>query len=295
MAAGHTRQCSPERCGTPYRGNRRHLPNCACDLAYGRTDCRWILAAGRMDRTASGQRRGVVVWSLEAVFAVRNRELRDFRERICVKRGLGPILVTCDIPTELAAARRAPSPYFSSKILLGAGSCRCPSALCHRGVADEAPAKPKVQSIPLHDQRRPNLSPISVARSSGIALSGSPGGHSTGPGYRRFAVGIAAAGTTARLMQVVAHPDDEDGGMLTLEARGHGVNTLLMTLNRGEGGQNKSAAICRMCWAYCERKNYWLRISITVCRTDSREWPILDFRKTRRRDLCQVGRPRCAL
>jgi LmbE family N-acetylglucosaminyl deacetylase len=46
-------------------------------------------------------------------------------------------------------------------------------------------------------------------------------------------------GTTARLMQVVAHPDDEDGGVLTLEARGRGVNTLLMTLNRGEGGQNK--------------------------------------------------------
>ena len=46
-------------------------------------------------------------------------------------------------------------------------------------------------------------------------------------------------GTTGRLMQVVAHPDDEDGGMLTLEARGKGVDTLLMTLNRGEGGQNK--------------------------------------------------------
>ena len=40
-------------------------------------------------------------------------------------------------------------------------------------------------------------------------------------------------------MQVVAHPDDEDGGMLTLEARGKGVDTLLMTLTRGEGGQNK--------------------------------------------------------
>jgi hypothetical protein len=40
-------------------------------------------------------------------------------------------------------------------------------------------------------------------------------------------------------MQVVAHPDDEDGGMLTLEARGHGASVLLMTLNRGEGGQNK--------------------------------------------------------
>ena len=46
-------------------------------------------------------------------------------------------------------------------------------------------------------------------------------------------------GTTARLMQTVAHPDDEDGGMLTLEARGHGASVLLMTLNRGEGGQNK--------------------------------------------------------
>lgn len=40
-------------------------------------------------------------------------------------------------------------------------------------------------------------------------------------------------------MQVVAHPDDEDGGLLTLEARGHGASVLLMTLNRGEGGQNK--------------------------------------------------------
>jgi len=45
--------------------------------------------------------------------------------------------------------------------------------------------------------------------------------------------------TTGRLMQVDAHPDDEDGGMLTLEARGKGVETLLMTLTRGEGGQNK--------------------------------------------------------
>ncbi len=45
--------------------------------------------------------------------------------------------------------------------------------------------------------------------------------------------------TTARLMQTTAHPDDEDGGMLTLESRGKGDTTLLMTLTRGEGGQNK--------------------------------------------------------
>src|ERR1039457_3658266 len=45
--------------------------------------------------------------------------------------------------------------------------------------------------------------------------------------------------TTARLMHTVAHPDDEDGGMLTLESRGRGVSVVQLTLNRGEGGQNK--------------------------------------------------------
>jgi LmbE family N-acetylglucosaminyl deacetylase len=50
---------------------------------------------------------------------------------------------------------------------------------------------------------------------------------------------VRRLGTTAQLMQTVAHPDDEDGGMLTLESRGHGASVLLMTLNRGEGGQNK--------------------------------------------------------
>jgi LmbE family N-acetylglucosaminyl deacetylase len=46
--------------------------------------------------------------------------------------------------------------------------------------------------------------------------------------------------TTGRLMMVVAHPDDEDGGLLTREARGKGIQTLLMTLTRGEGGQNET-------------------------------------------------------
>ncbi|MEO6817636.1 MAG: PIG-L family deacetylase [Edaphobacter sp.] len=44
--------------------------------------------------------------------------------------------------------------------------------------------------------------------------------------------------TRASLIMVVAHPDDEDGGMLTYESRGQGVDTSLLTLNRGEGGQN---------------------------------------------------------
>src|ERR1700731_4595080 len=42
----------------------------------------------------------------------------------------------------------------------------------------------------------------------------------------------------ASLMLIVAHPDDEDGGMLTYESRGQGARVSLLSLNRGEGGQN---------------------------------------------------------
>jgi LmbE family N-acetylglucosaminyl deacetylase len=44
--------------------------------------------------------------------------------------------------------------------------------------------------------------------------------------------------TRASLLMVVAHPDDEDSGMLTLESRGRGTRASMLTLNRGEGGQN---------------------------------------------------------
>src|SRR2546430_16578521 len=44
--------------------------------------------------------------------------------------------------------------------------------------------------------------------------------------------------TRASLLMVTAHPDDEDGGMLTYESRGQGVRAALLTLNRGEGGAN---------------------------------------------------------
>jgi LmbE family N-acetylglucosaminyl deacetylase len=44
--------------------------------------------------------------------------------------------------------------------------------------------------------------------------------------------------TRASLLMITAHPDDEDGGMMTYESRGHGARVALLTLNRGEGGQN---------------------------------------------------------
>jgi len=44
--------------------------------------------------------------------------------------------------------------------------------------------------------------------------------------------------TRASLLMVTAHPDDEDGGMLTYTSRGQGGRVTLLTLNRGEGGAN---------------------------------------------------------
>ena len=77
------------------------------------------------------------------------------------------------------------------------------------------------------------------AQRPGLLYQGVPADIAQDQGVAGLRLELLRLGTTARLMQVVAHPDDEDGGLLTLQARGHGVNTLLMTLNRGEGGQNK--------------------------------------------------------
>jgi LmbE family N-acetylglucosaminyl deacetylase len=77
------------------------------------------------------------------------------------------------------------------------------------------------------------------AQPPGLLYQGVPADIPQDEGVAGLRLELLRLGTTARLMQVVAHPDDEDGGLLTLQARGHGVSTLLMTLNRGEGGQNK--------------------------------------------------------
>lgn len=60
--------------------------------------------------------------------------------------------------------------------------------------------------------------------------------------YQRGTVGLLAElarlQTTARVLHVGAHPDDEDSGLLAYLARGLGVRTAYLSLNRGEGGQN---------------------------------------------------------
>ncbi len=48
--------------------------------------------------------------------------------------------------------------------------------------------------------------------------------------------------TTASLLHTTAHPDDEQGGLLTMASRGWGARTALVTLNRGEAGDNAIGA-----------------------------------------------------
>jgi LmbE family N-acetylglucosaminyl deacetylase len=58
----------------------------------------------------------------------------------------------------------------------------------------------------------------------------------------RDALGLAQLlrrlNTRASILNIVAHPDDEDGGMLTLYSRGLGARVADLSLTRGEGGQN---------------------------------------------------------
>ena len=44
--------------------------------------------------------------------------------------------------------------------------------------------------------------------------------------------------TTGSVLHVTAHPDDENGALLALLSRGHGVRTALLSITRGEAGAN---------------------------------------------------------
>lgn len=120
------------------------------------------------------------------------------------------------------------------------------------GAFAQAPAKPLPSAPNPTPSQKPQKegTPTSKAASTsslahidvdppGLLYQGTPAEIPQDQGMAGLRLELLRLGTTARLMQAVAHPDDEDGGMLTLESRGHGVRTLLMTLNRGEGGQNK--------------------------------------------------------
>ncbi len=64
-----------------------------------------------------------------------------------------------------------------------------------------------------------------------VPLPPDRGGNGLGLALRRLPV-------TGRVLYITAHPDDEHNGMLVRLSRGLGLRTGLLTLTRGEGGQN---------------------------------------------------------
>lgn len=60
----------------------------------------------------------------------------------------------------------------------------------------------------------------------------------TGPGLPETIEAIDSARVTTRILYTTAHPDDESATLLTYLARGLHADVALLTLTRGEGGQN---------------------------------------------------------
>ncbi|HEX6736926.1 MAG TPA: PIG-L family deacetylase, partial [Vicinamibacteria bacterium] len=77
-----------------------------------------------------------------------------------------------------------------------------------------------------------------------LALGAAGAGAQVQPGpLDRGATGLALAlrrlGVTGGVLYVTAHPDDENNAVLVRLSRGQGLPVALLTLTRGEGGQNE--------------------------------------------------------
>ena len=85
-------------------------------------------------------------------------------------------------------------------------------------------------------------SKLALAVLSTLALSGGSGVLAVGLPQDQGASGVwqrlLKLKTTASAMHTTAHPDDEHGGVLSQLSRGQGARLSLLTLNRGEAGDN---------------------------------------------------------
>jgi LmbE family N-acetylglucosaminyl deacetylase len=78
------------------------------------------------------------------------------------------------------------------------------------------------------------LSPVLLS----TARAQFPPAPGTGPGLPETVEAIENARVTTRILYVTAHPDDESAAVLTYLARGLHADVALLSLTRGEGGQN---------------------------------------------------------
>jgi LmbE family N-acetylglucosaminyl deacetylase len=74
------------------------------------------------------------------------------------------------------------------------------------------------------------LAPSALAQITPLALD--EGATGLGLAMRRLPV-------SGRVLYVTAHPDDENNGVLVALRRGRGLETALLTVTRGDGGQNE--------------------------------------------------------
>jgi LmbE family N-acetylglucosaminyl deacetylase len=65
-----------------------------------------------------------------------------------------------------------------------------------------------------------------------------PAAPGTGSGLPETVEAIDSARVTTRILYITAHPDDESAAVLTYLARGRHADVALLSLTRGEGGQN---------------------------------------------------------
>jgi len=85
---------------------------------------------------------------------------------------------------------------------------------------------------------------IAVALTAAMGFAGArnyaqfPAAPGTGPGLAETIEAIDSARVTTRILYVTAHPDDESAAVLTYLARGLHADVALLSLTRGEGGQN---------------------------------------------------------
>ncbi len=96
---------------------------------------------------------------------------------------------------------------------------------------------------PVHSQTAPTRrAPITSApRVNTAAAVGEPVSTVIQPddlGAASLGAVLQSLGTTARVLMIAAHPDDEDTPLLGWLARGRHVETAYLSLTRGDGGQN---------------------------------------------------------
>ena len=80
--------------------------------------------------------------------------------------------------------------------------------------------------------------PILIALAASRGFTQFPPAPGTGPGLAETIEAIDSARVTTRILYVTAHPDDESGPVLTYLARGLHADVALLSVTRGEGGQN---------------------------------------------------------